>query len=319
MPEVLFIEEEGISYAAMSGIGGGYNGDIWYQDRIDQLPNEGEGVDVYILDTGIRFDHQEFEYRAKYGGYDPVDNYEYGLGVEDYVPMHGADCHGHGTAVASLVGGKVFGKAKKANLYSVRVIRCDTTAPWGIVLDGLEFVADVVSKRGKNAIVVLALSGMNSQLIIGAIDKLNTLTVIVVTAAGNDKTDACGISPANSPHAITVGATDRYDNALALSNYGPCVDLFAPGEDILAASNECDSSTNIMSGSTMSAAITAGVVAVYFSQFPHFTPALIKERLLYQCIPNVINLDSIPEDRRSETPNRILNSKCIIPYSFQSL
>ena len=314
IPEVSYIEEEGVSYAAMLGNATGYAENLenlWYQDRIDELPREGEGIDVYILDTGIRFDHKEFENRAKYGGYDPVDQHECTLDTEDYVPMRGADCHGHGTAVASLVGGKTFGKAKMANLYSVRVIRCDTTAPSGVVIDGLEFVADIVTRRGQNAIVVLALSSVNSQAMTQVIDKLNTLSVLVVAAAGNDETDACTISPANSPLAITVGATDRNDHAMAQSNYGPCVDLFAPGQDIVAASNECNMCTGTMSGSTMSAAITAGVVAAYFSLFPHFTPAMVKERLLYQCIPNVIDFSPIPEDQQSQTPNLLLNSKCV--------
>ena len=86
-------------------------------------------MDVYILDTGIMFQHKEFGNRAKYAGYDPVDQYECAQETEDYIPFHGADCHGHGKAVASLVGSKTYGKAKKANLYSVRVLRCDTTAP----------------------------------------------------------------------------------------------------------------------------------------------------------------------------------------------
>ena len=264
---------------------------------------------MYILDTGIRFDHQEFEYRAKYGGYDAVDNYEYGLGAEDYVPMHGADCHGHGTAVASLVGGRIYGKAKKANLYSVRVLRCDTTAPSYVILDGLNFVAEVVSKRGQNAVVVLALSGSPSTAINQLIATLNGRNVMIITAAGNDGIDACEKTPASSPYAITVGATDRDDNIAVKSNYGPCVDLFAPGEGILAASNECDSCTNKLSGSTMSAAITAGVVTAYFSQFPHFTPLLMRERLLYMSIPGVINLSSIPKEMRSKTPNQLLNRK----------
>jgi subtilisin family serine protease len=111
------------------------------------------------------FQHKEFGNRAKYAGYDPVDQHEYDQETANYVPMHGADCHGHGTAVASLVGGVIHGKAKKANLYSVRVLRCDTTAPWTVVLDGLDFLAEIIPKRGDNAVVLLALSGSNSTAI----------------------------------------------------------------------------------------------------------------------------------------------------------
>ena len=286
-------------------------GDIWYQKHINQLPNEGEGVDVYILDTGIRFDHHEFEYRAKYVGYDPVDNYEYyklGVGDLDYVPMRGADCHGHGTAVASLVGGRTFGKAKKANLYSVRVIRCDTSAPWRIILDGMNYVAKIASKGSNNAIILLALSSVPSESIDHMIMWLSGWNIMVITAAGNNGIDACEASPASSPYAMTVGATDRDDKIAVKSNYGPCVDLFAPGEGILAASNECDSCTNMMSGSTMSAAITAGVVTAYFSRSPHFTPAQVKEKFLEISIPDIIDLSSIPTDTlQSQTPNQLLS------------
>ena len=313
LPEVAYIEEEGIHYAAGSGSGlDGGLGDLWYLDRIDQLPEEaGEGIDVYILDSGIRFQHQEFgNHRAKYAGYDPVDNYEYGKGTPDYVPLHGADCHGHGTAVASLVGGQIYGVAKKVNLFSVRVLRCDTTAPSGIIADGLDFFAEVIPKRGLNAIVLLALSGSPSKAINESIESLTLRrnNVVVITAAGNDGVNACERSPASSPYAIAVGATDRYDNIAEMSNFGPCVDLFAPGVDIPAASNDCDSCSDILSGSTLSAAITAGYVAVYFSQYPHFDPILMRERLIYNSVSGVINFNTIPENFRPETPNLLLNS-----------
>ena len=283
--------------------------DLWYLDRLDYLPEENKRVDVYILDSGIRFEHNEFGNRAKYAGYDPVDQHELRQGTVGYVPRNGADCNGHGTAVASLVGGKTYGKAKKTNLYSVRVLRCDTTAPWGIVLDGLNFVNEVIRKRGHNAIVVLAHSGSHSQAINEAIQKLNQKNVIVITAAGNNGNNACHNTPANSQHTITVGSTDRNDKIAETSNYGPCVDLFAPGENIIAASNECDSCTEVTSGSTLSAAITAGVVAVYSSQLPYFTPATMKDRLLFYSIPDIIDFSAIPERMRSQTPNRLLSSK----------
>ena len=296
-----------MSYAANSGSGAGDGRDLWYQRRINQLPADGSGVDVYIMDTGIRFQHEEFGRRAKYGGYDAVDQYEYQQETEDYVTLHGKDCHGHGTAVASLVGGKTFGMATKSNLYSVRVLRCDTTAPWSIVLDGLNYVAEMVPKRGQNAVVILALSGSNSAAINASISNLNEMNVMVVTAAGNDGTNACQTSPASSPNVITVGSTDRQDSIASFSNYGSCVDLFAPGENILAANNDCDSCTSAMSGTTLSAALTAGVVAAYYSQLTHFTPALMKERILYQAIPDIINFDSLPKDAQMETPNLLLN------------
>ena len=312
-PDVAYIEEEGITYAA-SFETVNTEGDLWYLDRIDQFPRGGEGVDVYILDTGIMFQHEEFGNRAKYAGYDPVDQYEYYQGAENYIPIRGADCHGHGTAVASLVGGVIHGKAKKANMYSVRVLRCDTTAPWSVVLDGLDFLAEIIPKRGDNAVVLLSLSGSSSNVMNEMLQSLYNMNVVVITAAGNHGTDACTKSPASSPFTIAVGSTDRYNNVASSSNYGSCVDLFAPGVGILAASSQCDSCTDIMSGTTLSAALTAGVVAAYLSQNPNLTPSLIKERLSYQSIPGVINFTSIPKDAQSETPNLLLNSMCMLVH-----
>ena len=310
----MYIEEEGVFRAASMDTNTIVNNraDLWYQRRIDALPGDGRGIDVYILDTGIRFQHTQFDSRVKYGGYDAVDQYEWEKETEDYVPMHGKDCHGHGTAVASLVGGRTFGKATRANLYSVRVLRCDTTAPWSVVLDGLNYVAEIIPKRGHNAIVLLALSGSNTAAVNDALTYLNSLGVIVVAAAGNDGTNACETSPASSENIITVGSTDRSNSIASFSNYGPCVDLFAPGEDIFAANNGCDSCTGTMSGTTLSAALTAGVIAAYFSELPHFTPALMKERLLYQCLPGAINFDSLPEGAQAGTPNLLLKSTFLV-------
>ena len=334
-----YVEEEGYTYGAGSGSGIGLEpfSDTWYLDRIDQVsghifssyhsePEELEGVDVYILDSGIRFTHEEFvygdkhnefQYRAKYAGFDPVDQdaYYYHQGTPDYVPMRGADCHGHGTAVASLVGGKDYGVAKSANLYSVRVLQCNCTAPSRVILYGLDFIAQIVKERGRNAIILVALSCTYSEAINEDIKFLSLYKdgIVVITAAGNDRADACERSPSSSPYAITVGATDRYDNIAETSNFGPCVDLFAPGVDILAASNDCDSCSDILSGSTLSAAITAGVAAAYASQVSRFTPASIKDMLLLQAIPGVI---TIPEDMQSKTPNLLLQSRLNFKYNY---
>ena len=310
-----YIEEEAITYAA--GTGSDSNDTYpWHLDRIDQLsplldysydplPGQGEGVDVYILDTGIRFQHEEFGVRAKYAGYDPVDNYEYKQGRDDYVPQHGADCNGHGTAVAGVVGGVMYGTARKANLYSVRVLRCDNSAPFSVILDGLDFIAEVIPKQSQSAVVLLPLAGSRSIVINDAIESLYNQGVVVITAAGNGGVDACLKSPASSPYAITVGATDRQDVITSTSNYGHCVDLLAPGEDIPTASNQCDPCDEVTSGSTLSAGITAGVAATYLSQLPHLTPAQIRDKILHQSITDVIDFSILPEDH--QTPNILLN------------
>ena len=316
--EVKYVETEGLAYAAGSE---SVSSDCWFLDRLDQLTppmdnsyepltGDGEGVDVYVLDTGINYQHQEFGYRAKYAGYDPVDQYEYAKNTQNYTPRSGADCHGHGTHVASLIGGKTYGTAREANLYSVRVLRCDSSAPWSIVLDGLDFLATIIPKQSQNAIVVLAFSGSLSASVNDAIESLHRQNVVIIAAAGNNGVDACQKSPASSPYAITVGATNQDDNVTSVtvqSNFGSCIDLFAPGEDVDAASYRCDTCTAVMSGSTQSAGITAGVAASYFSQLPHLTAVQVKEKILSQSVEGVINLDVVPENYQSITANTLLN------------
>ena len=203
------------------------------------------------------------------------------------------------------MGGETYGTATKANLYSVRVLRCDNSAPFSVILDGLDFIAEVIPKQSQSAVVLLPLAGSRSIVINDAIELLYNQGVIVITAAGNGGVDACLKSPASSPHAITVGATDRQDDITSTSNYGPCVDLLAPGEDIPTASNQCDSCAEVTSGSTLSAGITAGVAATYLSQLPHLTPAQIRDKILHQSITDVIHFSLLPEVYK--TPNILLN------------
>ena len=262
-------------------------------------------MDIYILDTGINFDHEEFEYRAKYAGYDPVDQFL--RGANSFQRMSGRDCHGHGTHVASLVGGKTFGVAKKASLYSVRVLRCENSAPLSTVLDGLDFVSSIVPKRGRNAIISISLSGSFHHSINDAIETLYRQGIPVVVAAGNNHIDACTISPASSVHAITVGATTRNDNLYERSNFGSCVDIFAPGESLWGADYNCRDCVNGRSGTSQAVGVVSGAAAVYLSHSPFLTPDQLKQKVIDQSLEGVINLDAVPGNFRSVTPNRLLN------------
>ena len=189
---------------------------------------------------------QEFEFRAKYGGYDPVDAYE--EDQPNFVRRFGEDCHGHGTHVSSLCGGKTFGSAKDVNLYSVRVLQCDNAAPWSVVIEGLEYVSRVVPERGRPAVVSMSLGGGFFLPMNEAVENIYNLGITVIVAAGNGNRDSCTRSPASSEYAISIGGTREGDGLYLLgsgTNFGSCIDIFAPGERILAADYRCQNCSKV--------------------------------------------------------------------------
>ena len=242
-----------------------------------------------------------------YSGYDPYDVYALGKRLAT-VPMQGRDCHGHGTHVASLCGGKTFGTAKKVTLYSVRVLSCQNSAPWSVVLDGLEFVSEIIGTRMRPAVVTMSLSGQFHASVNEAVAELHAEGVPVVTVAGNGKTDSCTRSPASSPHAITVAGTRFGDGLYKIrlgTNFGECVDLFAPGEQITGAHYVCPNCTKQLSGTSMSAPMVAGLAAIHLARRPHMTPTQIMERLVNDSLKGVIDYQGMPGPYRTLTPNRL--------------
>lgn len=324
-----------MAYGAQTSVNVNTNGSpvayLWFLDRLNQhnLPldhifddsfsSKDEGaVDVYVLDSGIQFQHSEFENRAKYAGYDPVDQYYLTtVGTADYKPQNGKDCNGHGTLVASLIGGKTYGTAKKVNLLSVRVLGCDRAAPWSVILDGLNFVSNEISRRKRPAIVSLAVSGNRHPSIDTAISTLHEKNVLVVVSAGNAHSDACSYSPSSNSQVLTVGATNRVDKIYEESNYGPCVDIFAPGELIEGAEHSCPTCTiDDVNGTSLAAPLVCGIAAVYLSRSPLMAPTDLKQIVIDIATKNVINFGSIPLSYQSTTPNRMAklgeyNSYCI--------
>lgn len=313
-----YIEEEGIVEGMQDA------GLLWHLDRLDQrkLPldlrynpiGDGEGVDVYILDSGINYDHEEFENRAKYAGYDPVDEYEATVDEADlpggvFQRRYGADCHGHGTHVASLAGGKTYGSAKKITIYSIRVLQCDNAAPWSTVLDGLDFMSRISYERGRPAIASLSLGGSFYQTMNNAMEILYGQGIHVITAAGNGIRDACYQSPASSPFALTVGGSRDGDWLYTLgsgTNYGPCVDIFAPGESILSADYGCPNCSIIFSGTSMSTPIVTGLAAIHLSRQPLLTPYQLQEKLINESTKDALNYTGIPRNAWDSTPNRLV-------------
>ncbi|MFE9634269.1 S8 family peptidase [Streptomyces sp. NPDC006463] len=240
----------------------------WGRDRIDQresaLDNNftakgsGSGVNAYILDTGIDYKHTEFDGRASFG-FDAMP---------DAAIQRGQDCQGHGTHVAGIVGGKTHGVATKANLISVRVLGCDGKGSYSGILAGLDWVA----KNAKQpAVLNASLGGPKSEAINNAANAVSDAGILPVIAAGNESQDACNVSPASASRVLTIAATNRYDEETSFSNYGGCVSLYAPGEEIVSA--KLGGGSMALSGTSMAAPHVAGVIALYKQAHPSEQPA----------------------------------------------
>ncbi|XP_065895289.1 uncharacterized protein [Dysidea avara] len=288
----------------------------WHLDRIDQsdLPldgqystiNNGSGIDIYIFDTGIRFDHEEFEGRAKYDLFDPLD-------VLTGSNQQGRDCQGHGTHVAALAAGKTFGAAKGATLYSTRVLACNGKASYGPVLLGIDHVIQrQIARRDKKVIINMSLGGPISFLLHEAIRQATEEGILVVVAAGNDIDDACSFSPGSSPDVLTVGGT-RWNDDLYLrlfdgTNYGRCVDVFAPGQDITSAGLSRPDAVATFSGTSQATPLVSGAAAIYWSINKIAAPLEVKDAIISTCTRDKLNIDAVvPPSYQGQSPNCLLN------------
>jgi subtilisin family serine protease len=257
----------------------------WGLDRIDEtdLPmdglystgNRGDGVIIFVVDTGIS-PHSEFGDRLL-SGHDTVGD---GNGA--------LDCHGHGTHVASTSAGSTFGVADDALLVGVRVLDCGGGGTTSGVVAGLDWVADY-DLDGMRGVVNMSLGGGASSVLDAAVARLVDAGITVAVAAGNEAQAACNVSPAREPSAITVGATDRYDSRAWFSNYGSCVDIFAPGVDITGAGIGSTTDTDTMSGTSMASPHVAGAAAIVLSAYPSLTPAEVSAVLAGDATRNVIS------------------------------
>ena len=253
-PNVSYIEPDAV--ASISTTDNTVNS--WGLDRIDQrdLPlsgsytyvSDGTGVRAYIIDTGIRLTHTEFGSRATFGF--------------DAFGGTGADCHGHGTHVAGTVGGVEYGVARNVALVAVRVLDCSGSGSNAGVIAGVNWVT---ANAVKPAVANMSLGGGLSSALNTAVANAVASGVTFAVAAGNSNTNACTQSPAAEPAALTVGATDINDGRASFSNYGTCVDLFAPGVSIKSAWGTGDAVYNTISGTSMASPHVAGVAALYLS------------------------------------------------------
>ncbi|MFF3458144.1 S8 family peptidase [Streptomyces sp. NPDC002730] len=274
----------------------------WGIDRIDQrnLPlsktytynTNASNVTAYIIDTGIRTSHSEFGGRASVG----TDTVGGG--------QNGQDCNGHGTHVAGTVGGKTYGVAKGVKLVAVRVLDCQGSGTTAGVIAGIDWVT---ANAKKPAVANMSLGGGADAALDNAVKKSIASGVSYSIAAGNGNflglpMNACNYSPARVPEAITVGATDNTDRRASFSNYGTCLDLFAPGVNITSSWKDSNTATNTISGTSMATPHTAGVAALYLATHATATPVQVRDALVNGATSGKV------QDPRTGSPNKLLHS-----------
>jgi aqualysin 1 len=294
-PGVAYVSRDG----EVHGTGSGTESPVpsWGLDRIDQrqgkdnsygYPGTGAGVTAYVVDSGLRASHSEFTGRTAPGFAARDDGY----GT--------TDCNGHGTHVAGTLGGTRYGVAKAVTIVPVRVLGCDNRGVWSDSITGIDWVT---ANRTGPAVINFSVGGdpdAYDTVVEDTIARAISSGITFVTSAGNKNLEACRFTPARLPQAITVGALDSNDSRADYSNYGSCVDLFAPGSGITSASYVDDTASADMSGTSMASPHVAGVAAVYLETHRDATPAQVTSAILADASSGLV------ANAGSGSPNRLL-------------
>jgi serine protease len=253
--------------------------DTIYKRRSDG----GKGVTVFVLDSGVRLSHVEFEGRASCG-FDAIYGYESDIPCDDL--------HGHGTHLAGLIGGKTVGVAKQVNIVSVKVASKDFIFEGSAVLYGIQYILlQKLGNRKKPMVVNMSFGGERFFILDFMVEALLSVGVSVIASAGNDGMNACNFSPSGIDGVITVGASNEFDAVPSWSNFGSCVDIYAPGINIYSAGKRNDTRYVISGGTSQAAPMVAGTVALYLQIQPMLTPAQVFRLIVTDSLKNALRPD----------------------------
>jgi len=297
-PDVVYVEVDqkvGIDCVTQRTI-------VWNLDRISETlldldgfyyykDQAGAGVTIYIIDTGIFIDNEDFGTPSRAS---------WGFAMDRNM----VDGNGHGTHVASSAAGVTYGVAKQASLVAVKVLDANGSGTTAGVIDGVNWATSNHRSKGGASVANMSLGGGASPSLVSAVESSIAAGITYAVAAGNDNANACNYSPANSPNAITAGATTSTDTRASFSNWGTCVDIFAPGNTITAAWIGARNAVRTISGTSMASPHIAGAAAIVLSVNPSWGPQRVKDDLLFGATNGVLT------NIGTNSPNRLLHSAC---------
>jgi serine protease len=292
-PRVRYVEQDSVMTLVDTQVN-----PTWGLDRIDQrdrpldasytYDSVAANVHVYVIDTGIRRTHFEFGTRVSTTGFSSIAD------------SNGTnDCNGHGTHVAGTIGGATYGVAKGVALHAVRVLNCSGSGATSGVIAGVDWVT---ANHVAPAVANMSLGGGASTALDDAVRNSIAAGVTYAIAAGNSNANACNYSPARVSQALTVGSSTNTDVRSSFSNFGTCVDLFAPGSSITSSWYTSDTASNTISGTSMASPHAAGVAALYLADDPSAPPSTVHAAVVNNASVN--KLTSIG----AGSPNRLLYS-----------